>query len=123
MEPSINTPNESGLPGVLRAGSESAIVEVTAPWCGAGHLLSPIVSRALGRVGGRLSHLLVNAEQHPELRHAYGVHKLPTLLFIRNGELVGSATGTIREDDLIARINELYEFTTDHETTTGGCHE
>jgi len=109
------------MDGFLGNRSETVLLEVTAPWSGHGHLLAPIVDRALGHFDGRLSHVAVDADRHPDITRAYGVHKLPTLLFIKEGELVGSLTGTVPEKELIARISEYFEIHPNK--PSGGHHE
>jgi thioredoxin-like negative regulator of GroEL len=124
MEPCRNTTLEPDLQGFLRNRSESVLLEVTAPWSGHGHLLSPIVRRALDHFDGLLSHFTVDADRRPDIAQAFGVHKLPTLLFIKHGELAGSLTGTVPEKELIARISEFFEINPNRQTkTSGGHHE
>ena len=124
MGPSRTTTLEPDLRGFLRDESESVLLEVTAPWSGHGHLLSPIVRRALDHFDGRLSHFTVDADRHPDITRTFGVHKLPTLLFIKHGELVGTLTGTVPEKELIARISEFFEINPNRKPKpSGGHHE
>lgn len=73
------------------------LLKFTAPWCGACKMIQPM----LDALEAELPHItfeIVDIEEQPELAQQYHIRTLPTLLVIKDGEVlaqhVGSATRT-----------------------------
>ena len=112
--------SQTVLPAIPGSDSDHVIMEVTADWCGNGHLFSPIVRRALSRFDNGLLHLVVDIDRHPKIRRIFRIHTLPTLLVLRNGVLVDSVIGAAPEEELVHRIGESLGLAPHPPTTTTG---
>ena len=68
------------------------LLDFWAPWCGPCRKVVPLVEE----IAGERSDIKVgkiNVDEQPELASRYGVMSIPTLVVIKNGEVVNRATG------------------------------
>ena len=69
------------------------IVDYWAEWCGPCRMVSPIVDEIAGDYAGRIKVGKVDVDAEPELAGAFGVSSIPTLLLLKDGEVVERAVG------------------------------
>lgn len=77
---------------VLQA-REPVVVDVYATWCGPCRELSPMLDEVAGSFTNRIKFVKVNYDEAPALVHRLGIGGIPTLLFYRQGQLVGRSMG------------------------------
>lgn len=79
------------------------LVDFYADWCGPCQMLSPIVDeiadeRSDIKVGK------INVDEQMELAQKYGVMTIPTLLVIKNGEIVNKHIGAQSKSGVLAML-------------------
>ena len=77
------------------------IVDFYAEWCGPCKMLGPILEELDENV------IKVNTDLHPELATSYGVMSIPTLFFIKDGDIVHQEIGFMNKNELEAIIKKL----------------
>ena len=80
------------------------LVDFWAPWCGPCHMLAPPLDNLAREYAGRLRIAKVNVDQNPYYAGMYGVQGIPTLLMIRDGQVVSRLVGALPESRLRAEI-------------------
>jgi thioredoxin 1 len=78
---------------VIRSG-KLAVVDFSAEWCGPCRLVSPIIHDLADEYDGRIVTGEVNVDENPQITMKYKVRNIPTVLFIKNGEVVDKQVGT-----------------------------
>ncbi len=73
------------------------LVDIWATWCGPCKMLSPIVDEVADEEKG-IKVVKVDADSNEEICSKYGVRSIPTLLFIKNGEVVNQSVGAIPKE-------------------------
>ncbi len=91
---------------VLQA-SVPVLVDFWAPWCGPCHAVAPVLDRLARDFAGRLRVAKVNVDENPHYAGLYGVQGIPTLLFVRNGQVVERLVGAMPENYLRAKVEQL----------------
>lgn len=76
-----------------------AIVDFWAGWCGPCMMLSPIVEE-LDRELPQYKFCKADVDEQRELAIEYGVESIPTLLLVKNGEVVKRLVGYREKDAL-----------------------
>ncbi|NNC94126.1 MAG: thioredoxin [Chitinophagales bacterium] len=72
-----------------------AIIDFWAEWCGPCRALTPIIEQLSTEYDGKAVIGKVNVDNNPEISMKYGIRNIPTILFIKNGEVVDKAVGVV----------------------------
>lgn len=83
------------------------VVDFSATWCGPCQRLKPIVEELADDYDGRVRVAHVDIDQAQETAAKYSVMSVPTLKFIKGGEIVDEAFGLMSKADLSSRIDQL----------------
>ncbi len=84
-----------------------SMVDFWAPWCGPCRMLAPVIDKLSEEFEGKANICKVNADEEQDLSVKYGVRSIPTILFIKDGEVVDQIIGTGSEQIFTDKINEL----------------
>lgn len=83
-----------------------SIVDFFATWCGPCKMLTPIIDKLAEEVGDTVNIGKVDIDESPELAQEYKIMSVPTLLFIKNGEVVDTLMGVQNRAKLIEYIEK-----------------
>lgn len=81
------------------------VIDVWATWCGPCQRLAPIIAQVAEEYGDQAVIGKYNAENNEELLERFSVRNIPTILFIKNGEVLDRLTGAVNA----AKIKELID--------------
>jgi thioredoxin len=84
----------------------TTVIDFWAAWCGPCRAMAPQFERAAElRPQYRFASVDVDAE--PALASAYGIRSIPTVLVLRDGELVAKRTGLIGAEQLLRALDRI----------------
>lgn len=83
------------------------VIDFWAEWCGPCRMIAPVVDELAAEYDGRAVIGKCDVEQNDELTMKYGVRNIPTLLFIKNGQLVDKQVGAASKEALKAKIEKM----------------
>ena len=76
----------------IKAEKKTVLLDFYADWCGPCRMVAPVVHEIAEErediVVGK-----INVDEQPELAQAFGVMSIPTLVVMKNGEVVNQAMG------------------------------
>ena len=81
------------------------LLDLWAAWCGPCRMVSPIVDEIAADYSGRIKVGKVDVDSEPELAGAFGVSSIPTLLLLKDGEVVERAVGARPKAQLAGALN------------------
>lgn len=83
------------------------IVDFWAPWCMPCRMIAPVLEKMAIEYDGRALIAKVNTDEDPQWAIKYGVQGIPTLLFIKNGEIEDRVVGVAPAAQIKERLEKL----------------
>lgn len=91
----------------LLSQEKPVVIDFWAEWCGPCRMIAPIVDELAAEYEGKVVIGKCDVEANDEIAMKYGVRNIPTILFIRNGEVVDKQVGAVSKDVLKSKIENL----------------
>lgn len=91
----------------LVAEGKPMVVDFWATWCGPCKMISPIIEELATEYEGRVTIGKVDVDANEELPGKYGVRNIPTILFIKDGEVVKKLVGAQSKDVFKKEIDAM----------------
>jgi len=91
---------------VLRS-SLPVLVDFWAPWCGPCRMVEPIMEKWAREYTGRVNIVKMNVDENPQTAGRYGVQSIPTMLVVKNGQIIDRWAGALPEPALRTRVAAL----------------
>ena len=89
------------------ASNIPVVVDFYADWCGPCKMLAPVIETLAGELEGKVKIGKLNVDNAPETAQKYGIMSIPTLLYIKNGEVVNKTIGVVSKAEIEQVINSL----------------
>ena len=90
-------------------GTQDAIIDFSATWCGPCKRLSPILDDLAKEYSGKIIFYNVDLDACRELAQAYGVSSVPTMLFCpADGSTPTAITGAYPRNEIIRVIDYVF---------------
>lgn len=82
------------------------IVDFYAEWCGPCKMMAPIIEEMAEEFEGIVKIGKLNTDENPETSAKYRVMSIPTILFIKNGEVKDTIVGAASKAKLVKLIDD-----------------
>ncbi len=85
------------------------LIDFAADWCGPCRQLAPTIDQVAQNFAGQSRIVVgrVDVDQQPELSDRYGVEILPTLLYVKNGQVQKTSVGPASAQEIAATLTAL----------------
>ncbi|MBI1268473.1 MAG: thioredoxin [Cryomorphaceae bacterium] len=83
------------------------MIDFWAEWCGPCRMVAPIVEEMSGEYQDRAIIGKVNVDENPGISMKFGIRNIPTIVFIKNGELVDKSVGAVPKLVLTEKMDNL----------------
>ncbi|MBR7182423.1 MAG: thioredoxin [Alistipes sp.] len=91
----------------LIADSKPLVIDFWAEWCGPCRTIAPLVEEFAETYADKVNIGKCDVDSSDDVVAVYRVRNIPTLVFIKNGEVVDKHVGAISRNDLQAKIEAL----------------
>ena len=91
----------------LLASEQPLVIDFWAEWCGPCRTITPIIEELAEEYAGKVNIGKCDVEENDEITMKYGVRNIPTILFIKNGEVVDKQVGGCSKSALEEKIAKL----------------
>ena len=69
------------------------VVDFWATWCGPCRMVGPVIESLAEEYEGKTSVCKLNVDENPDLATEYKIMSIPTVMIMKNGEIVDKAVG------------------------------
>jgi len=84
------------------------LVDFYADWCGPCKMMSPVIDQISNEYAGRLKVGKINVDESPNTSAQYRVMSIPTILFIKGGQVVDQVIGAVPKRQLVDKVEKLF---------------
>lgn len=85
--------NDSTFETIVKQSDKLVVLDFWAQWCGPCRQVAPIIDELAIEYDSRVVIGKVNVDKSTEITSQYSIRNIPTVLFIKNGELVDKLVG------------------------------
>lgn len=87
--------------------NKPVVVDFWAPWCGPCRMVAPILEEMAKTYADKIIIAKVNTDENPEWAIKYGVQGIPTMLFVKDGELFDRMVGAAPKPFIQQRVDAM----------------
>ncbi len=83
------------------------VVDFWAEWCGPCRMIGPAIEEMHTEYEGKAVIGKVNVDENPGVSAQFGVRNIPTILFIKNGEIADKSVGAVPKNQLTGKLDAI----------------
>ena len=83
------------------------MVDFWAEWCGPCRAISPVLEALAQESGSKVTLAKVNVDENPGLAARYGIRSIPTILFMKQGNVADQVIGAVQRAKLKDKLDAL----------------
>jgi thioredoxin 1 len=84
------------------------VVDCWAEWCGPCRMLGPTIEELAGELQGKVVFGKLNTDENRKTPRQYGIMSIPTMLFYKDGEVVGKTVGALPKEYIQEAIDQAF---------------
>ena len=83
------------------------IIYFSAEWCGPCRMVGPIIEEMHKEYDGKAVIGKVNVDFNPGVASQFGIRNIPTILFIKNGEIIDKQVGAAPKNLFTSKLDAM----------------
>ncbi len=83
------------------------LVDFWAPWCGPCRMIAPVIEELAEEYDGKAKICKVNTDEEQEIAVKFGIRSIPTLIFLKDGQVVDQIVGAQSKQVLAEKLDSL----------------
>jgi thioredoxin 1 len=91
----------------LIASGKPVVIDFWAEWCGPCRMLTPIIEELAGEYENDVIIGKCNVDDNNEVSMKFGIRNIPTVIFLKGGEVVDKQVGACSKAALAEKIEKL----------------
>lgn len=84
-----------------------SVIDFWAEWCGPCRMVTPIVEEMANDYDGRAVIGKVNVDENPDISAKFGIRNIPTIIFLKGGQVVDKSVGAVPKNVLTEKMEAL----------------
>lgn len=89
------------------ASGKPVVIDFWAEWCGPCRMIGPIIEELAGEYADRVVIGKCDVESNEDIVAQYRVRNIPTVVFIKGGQVVDKVVGGTTKENLKAKIDAM----------------
>ena len=91
----------------ISASQLPVVIDFWAEWCGPCRMISPIIDELAGEYEGRAVIGKCDVDNNDDIVGKFMVRNIPTIVFIKGGQVVDKQVGACPKADLVKQLEKL----------------
>lgn len=83
------------------------IVDFWAAWCGPCRMIAPVIEELASEYEGKVKVGKLDVDENQQTAVKYGVRSIPTVLFLKGGQVVDTIIGAMPKAAFVEKIEKL----------------
>ena len=96
---------DANFDGEVLKADQPVLVDFWAPWCGPCRMVGPIIEELAGLYTGKVKVGKLNTDNNPVVASKYGIRSIPTILLLKDGQVVGNLLGAMPKSEFQKMID------------------
>lgn len=99
--------NDQNFEELVMKSDKPVVLDFWAVWCGPCRMIGPLVEEMSNEYGDKAVIGKVDVDSNNVISMKYGIRNIPTVLFIKNGEVVDKVVGAVPKETLTSKLDNL----------------
>lgn len=102
----VHTATDQNFDSEVAKSTELSVIDFWAEWCGPCRLLGPTIEEIANEYTGKIKVYKMNVDENPATPSRFHVRGIPTVIFLKGGEVVDQLVGNHPKTSIVQVIQK-----------------
>ncbi len=98
---------DANFADLVQKSDKPVMIDFWAEWCGPCRMVGPIVEEMSTEYGDKALIGKVNVDENPDVSAKFGIRNIPTIIFVKGGQMVDKSVGAVPKNVLTEKMDAL----------------